>query len=54
LLKLVTNENKKLLSTVEILKRIEDEEIEILVTMGAGNIDQLVKPIKERIEQLWS
>ena len=43
--------NKKLLVKDEdLLKYIENNEFEVLITMGAGNIDQFVEPIKERLE----
>ncbi len=34
----------------DIIRFVEDNEFEVLITMGAGNIDQFVEPIKERLE----
>ncbi|PIP53983.1 MAG: UDP-N-acetylmuramate--L-alanine ligase [Bacteroidetes bacterium CG23_combo_of_CG06-09_8_20_14_all_32_9] len=39
-------ENKMLCSKEELLKIIETKKPELLLTMGAGDIDQLVEPIK--------
>ncbi len=35
----------------ELLRFIEQNDFEVLITMGAGNIDKYVKPIKERLEK---
>ena len=40
-------QEKELVSKEELLKKIENRKPEVLVTMGAGDIDQLVKPIEE-------
>ena len=43
--------NKKILVEREgIMEVLKDQEIEVLVTMGAGDIDQLVEPIEEYLE----
>ncbi|ADY50721.1 UDP-N-acetylmuramate/alanine ligase [Pseudopedobacter saltans DSM 12145] len=47
LLDKITLENKKLLTKDEVLKFIKNSEPELLVTVGAGDIDTLIKPIKE-------
>ncbi|MFN4235149.1 MAG: UDP-N-acetylmuramate--L-alanine ligase [Bacteroidia bacterium] len=38
---------KKILSKQEVLKYIEKKQPEVLITLGAGDIDQLVEPIKK-------
>ncbi len=43
----VALENKKLLSTKEVLRWVEHDKPELLVTLGAGDIDKLVEPIKQ-------
>jgi UDP-N-acetylmuramate--alanine ligase len=42
----VTISEKLLCTKDDVLKILENRKIEVLLTMGAGNIDQLVKPIK--------
>lgn len=43
----VTLSNKFLCSKNELLKELENKEIQVLVTFGAGDIDRMVSPIKE-------
>lgn len=43
----VRMENKKLMSKEELLQYINEQEFEILLTMGAGDIDQLTGPIEK-------
>ncbi|GAA4801067.1 UDP-N-acetylmuramate--L-alanine ligase [Olivibacter ginsenosidimutans] len=45
-------ERKYKLSNAEILDYIRNERPEVLVTVGAGNIDLLVEPIKEILENV--
>ena len=47
LLDKITNPNKKLLSKEELLIEIKNTRPEILLTLGAGDIDQLIKPLKD-------
>lgn len=54
LLGLIDMENKVKLGTDEILEVVEKRNPEILVTLGAGDIDQLVDPIKRKLEKIWS
>ena len=44
-------ENKFILDRKEILSRIEKDPKEIILTIGAGSIDQLVEPIREILEK---
>ena len=48
----VKMDNKKLLSKEELLASVEKdaEDFEVLLTIGAGDIGELVLPIKERLE----
>jgi UDP-N-acetylmuramate--alanine ligase len=46
LLDLCTNPKKETCSKEELLKVLEQEELDILLTLGAGDIDTLVEPIK--------
>ena len=46
----LTSNNKWLVKDEDLLSFIEDHDFEVLITMGAGNIDQFVEPIKERLE----
>ena len=47
ILEKVKIKEKYLLSKEDILKKIKKDKIEILLTIGAGNIDSLVEPIKK-------
>ena len=47
LLNLIDNSNKKVLSIDELFDRVKDFENGIFVTIGAGDIDRIVMPIKE-------
>ncbi|MBC8172463.1 MAG: UDP-N-acetylmuramate--L-alanine ligase [Chitinophagales bacterium] len=44
---LVKNTNKQLLTKEELVQLIQREDFEVLCTIGAGDIDKLVKPIAE-------
>ena len=39
--------NKKLLTKEQVIEEIKDNPKEVIVTMGAGNIDSLVEPIEK-------
>ena len=41
--------DKMVLQKNEILGTLENREIEVIVTMGAGDIDQLVDPIEKML-----
>lgn len=47
LLDKITLKNKKLLTKDEVLKFIENSQPELVVTVGAGDIDTLIKPIEK-------
>ena len=42
-------QNKMLLQKNELVKDIKDRELEVLLTLGAGDIDQFVEPIKKAL-----
>ena len=44
------NQNKSLLSVNEIYKKIEEKDFDVLLTLGAGDIDLLVPELKRIIE----
>ena len=48
------NTTKQLCKKEEVLDALKNKEIEVLVTMGAGDIDQLVLPIKEYLIERYS
>lgn len=50
LLEKITIQNKRILDHIGVEKLVEDEMPELIVTVGAGNIDRLVNPIKEKLE----
>jgi UDP-N-acetylmuramate--alanine ligase len=47
----IKNKNKHLCSKSELINKLIGMDLEVLLTMGAGDIDQLVKPIKELLEK---
>jgi len=50
ILKKIKNKNKRLLSKEELKKYIKEEKIELLVSLGAGDIGALVNDLKEILE----
>lgn len=50
LLDKVELEEKILVQKSEVIRELSKRRIEVLLTMGAGDIDQLVQPIKEELE----
>ena len=50
LLDKITAKNKSLLSKEDTLKEIGERKIEVLLTLGAGDIDKLVEPIKKKLQ----
>ena len=46
LLNLCTNPRKETCSKQELLNVLKQEELDVLLTLGAGDIDTLVEPIK--------
>jgi UDP-N-acetylmuramate--alanine ligase len=47
----ITANDKKLLGKKELMDFISENEFEVLLTMGAGDIDLLVEPIKKLLEE---
>jgi len=47
----ITLKEKVLCSMDELLNKLEKEPLEVLITMGAGNIDKLVQPIRELLKE---
>ena len=50
LLDKITGTNKILLSKKEVVEDLRDRKLEVLLTLGAGDIDELVAPIKKELE----
>jgi UDP-N-acetylmuramate--alanine ligase len=50
LLALMHHENKHQVSKTDIPAYFEGKEIEIIITMGAGDIDTLVEPIENYLK----
>ena len=50
LIEKVSGARKEVVSKEKLLERVGQEKPELIVTMGAGDIDRLVKPIKEKLE----
>jgi UDP-N-acetylmuramate--alanine ligase len=51
LLNQVVNKHKSILSPDEILKQLEVEKPEVLLILGAGDIDRIVEPIRTLYEK---
>lgn len=47
----ITNENKVLIKKEELLDFLENEDLDVLATFGAGNIDRLIQPITELVKK---
>jgi len=41
----------RICSKEELIKQIEQSEIEVLLTLGAGDIDKLVEPLEKIMNQ---
>lgn len=54
LLAAIHADEKYLLAKNEVLNHLKSAHLEVLVTLGAGNIDQLIKPIKALFEQQYA
>ncbi len=54
LLEAIHSEQKYLLSNDKVLEHLKSANLEVLVTLGAGNIDQFVQPIKIVLEQQYA
>jgi UDP-N-acetylmuramate--alanine ligase len=50
LLDKIISADKLLLGKKEVVEDLKDRQLEVLLTLGAGDIDELVKPIKEGLE----
>ena len=48
---LVTIENKKIVSKDDLLKEIESRDIDILITLGAGDINLFIDPLTEILKK---
>ncbi|MBN2683340.1 MAG: UDP-N-acetylmuramate--L-alanine ligase [Bacteroidales bacterium] len=53
LLKNITCKEKQICEMTELVNILQNKNIEIIITMGAGDIDKLVKPIKEMLEKKY-
>ena len=51
LLRKINLEEKEVASLNEALERIKTKEFDVLVTVGAGSVDTLVKPIKNWLNE---
>ena len=51
LLEKITNNNKKLVSKSELISVILNSDAKVIVTIGAGDIGELVQPIKQALHE---
>ncbi|MBD40878.1 MAG: UDP-N-acetylmuramate--L-alanine ligase [Flavobacteriaceae bacterium] len=51
LLKIISNDNKKIVSDRDLLKHLEEDDSEVIITLGAGDISEKVESIKKLIIQ---
>lgn len=54
LLKKIRHENKKVVGKEDLLETVSQLETDVLATVGAGDIDQFVLPIKELLEKKYA
>lgn len=54
LLDKISNPNKKLVSKAELYNSVLESDAQIIVVIGAGDIGEMVEPLKERIEKKFS
>jgi UDP-N-acetylmuramate--alanine ligase len=47
----ITNTHKKLVSKTELISKILETDARVIVTIGAGDIGELVKPIKAALNE---
>lgn len=52
LLEMVDLSDKRICSEIEVLTYVKEVKPELLVTVGAGNIDRLVEPLRELMENV--
>lgn len=50
ILEKMTLENKKIATNIELIELLSSNDLEVLVTIGAGDIDKLINPIKIMLE----
>ena len=46
ILEKMTMENKKISTNIDLIESLSANDLEVLVTIGAGDIDKLIEPIK--------
>lgn len=51
LLDKIENHNKKLVTKEELVGELKSKGVDVLMTLGAGDIDRLVSPIKQMLEE---
>ena len=49
LLSKITNKNKTVIAKNDVINYLKNNQVEVLLTLGAGDIDTLVEPIKELV-----
>lgn len=47
----VTAPQKVLIKKEELMQYLEDEDIDTLITFGAGNIDRFIEPVTEMLNK---
>jgi UDP-N-acetylmuramate--alanine ligase len=50
LLKAITNKDKKILVPGEVIEYLKDRNSDVILTIGAGDIDRIVEPLKRVFE----
>lgn len=51
LLDKIDNHNKKLVTKEELVEELKSKGVDVLMTLGAGDIDRLISPIKAMLEE---
>ena len=51
MLKIIENDNKKIINDGELIENLEIDDSDIIITLGAGDISEKVESIKKLILQ---
>jgi UDP-N-acetylmuramate--alanine ligase len=50
----ISNKNKTLIQKSELMQMLWEKDFQVLLTLGAGDIDQFVEPIEKMLDQRYS
>ncbi len=50
----INNKNKDIVAKEDLINTLKNKEFDVLITMGAGDIDRFVEPIKQMLEEKFN